>query len=147
MLRSLKQARYAAERLGISPSASMSTRISLRPFGDIRDLIVHRILKWALDHPKDAPAFRKRMSPQRRDRSPRSIRTRTSKKSLQRRPKRSARANGAERELMDWKTASIYGGAPRRGIRRADHFRPEIRLFVELFGSLSWKACCRSNAA
>jgi len=30
MLRSLKQARYAAEPLGISPSASMSTRILLR---------------------------------------------------------------------------------------------------------------------
>jgi len=35
MLRSLKQARYAAEPSGISPSASTNTRISLRPFGDI----------------------------------------------------------------------------------------------------------------
>src|ERR1700687_4626488 len=49
--------------------------------------------------------LRRRMSPLRQGRSPRSIRTGTSKKSLRKHPKR--RANGAERELMDWKTAQF----------------------------------------
>jgi len=36
MLRSLKQARYAAEPSAISPSVLTNTRISLRPSGAIR---------------------------------------------------------------------------------------------------------------
>jgi len=42
------------------------------------------------------------------------------------------RANGAERELMDWKTLNSWRSTSRR-IRWVNHFRAEVRLFVELF--------------
>jgi len=79
-------------------------------------------------------------------RNPRSIRGRKPRgKSLQKRPKRSAAPTAPRRELMDWKDRPIHGGASRRGIRRADHFRAENTVcFCRAFSKSSWKAFCPS---
>jgi len=74
MLRSLKQARYAAEPLAFRSRLRRVTPISLRPFA-LSDLIVHRILKWALEHPNDVAQPPRRTLPLRHPRkavSPRS---------------------------------------------------------------------------
>ena len=54
MLRSLKQARYAVDPLGHFALAFDHYTHFTRPSGVIPDLIVHRVLKWALAHPDRA---------------------------------------------------------------------------------------------
>src|SRR5467141_1971323 len=104
MLRSLKQARYAADSLGHFALGFAEYTHFTSPIRRYPDLIVHRTLKWALEHPQEtAPA------------TPHipggaevvvyshgqleEIATETSEAER--------RANGAERELMDWKTAQF----------------------------------------
>src|SRR5467141_416956 len=104
MLRSLKQARYAADSLGHFALGFAEYTHFTSPIRRYPDLIVHRTLKWALEHPQEAaPAM---------PHVPggaevvvyshgqlEEIATETSEAER--------RANGAERELMDWKTAQF----------------------------------------
>jgi ribonuclease R len=107
MLRSLKQARYAAEPLGHFALGFDEYTHFTSPIRRYPDLIVHRILKWALAHPKDVPAAAKAniAAP------PGSESTLYSHHSLEEIASQASeaerRANGAERELMDWKTAQF----------------------------------------
>ncbi len=107
MLRSLKQARYAAEPLGHFALGFDEYTHFTSPIRRYPDLIVHRILKWALDHPNDAPPYSKTHVAT----APGSEAALYSHGALEEIASETSeaerRANGAERELMDWKTAQF----------------------------------------
>jgi len=58
-----------------------------------------------------------------------------SKKLLRKPPKRAPRQR-RRAQLMDWKTAHSWKSSPARNTT-ADHFRPKIRLLIELFSKSS----------
>jgi len=104
MLRSLKQARYAADPLGHFALGFDEYTHFTSPIRRYPDLIVHRTLKWALAHPNEtAPANPKS--------APKSEAVLYSYSQLEEIAAESSeaerRAAGAERELIDWKTAQF----------------------------------------
>lgn len=104
MLRSLKQARYAAEPLGHFALGFEEYTHFTSPIRRYPDLIVHRVLKWALEHPETRAltgghSTRGAEATLYSQKELEEIAAETSEAER--------RANGAERELMDWKTAQF----------------------------------------
>jgi len=104
MLRSLKQARYAADSLGHFALGFDEYTHFTSPIRRYPDLIVHRVLKWALAHP-EAPAP-SHIKP--------AVGTPAAVYSVKHLEEIAAetseterRAAGAERELISWKTAQF----------------------------------------
>jgi ribonuclease R len=94
MLRSLKQARYAAEPIGhFALGLDYYTHFT-SPIRRYPDLIVHRVLKWAIENPAEEAVAGPYRGGELEE-----IATETSEAER--------RSVDAERELIDWKTAQF----------------------------------------
>lgn len=106
MLRSLKQARYAADPLGHFALGFDEYTHFTSPIRRYPDLIVHRTLKWALEHPQSAAPLGA-AGPVPRGAEAVVYSRGQLEEMASETSEAERRANGAERELMDWKTAQF----------------------------------------
>ncbi len=118
MLRSLKQARYAAVLLGHFALAAHEYTHFTSPIRRYPDLIVHRNLKWALENPSATKGPYRLAELE-------EIAVETSEAER--------RADAAERELMDWKTAQYMEGHLGEEYDALIISVQKFGFFVELF--------------
>jgi ribonuclease R len=130
MLRSLKQARYAADSLGHFALGFDEYTHFTSPIRRYPDLIVHRVLKWARDHPQAAAPATPQVP---RDGEAVVYSHGQLEEMAAETSEAERRANGAERELMDWKTAQFmeeHLGEEYEGLITSVQ---KFGCFVELF--------------
>jgi ribonuclease R len=99
MLRSLKQARYDAQPLGHFALAFTEYAHFTSPIRRYPDLIVHRVLKWALENPAGSQQSGESIHGPYREGELDAMAAESSDAER--------RSVSAERELMDWKTAQF----------------------------------------
>ena len=143
MLRSLKQARYAVEVLGHFALATKEYTHFTSPIRRYPDLIVHRALKWALANP-DVKPMRATLADAKPGKEPQTAamlgpyRRVELEEIASESSEAERRAEAAERELMEWKTAQFMEGhlgeeyeALIISVQKFGFFVELVEIFVE----------------